>query len=211
MDDKEMKAFELGSLVQSAEERVETTAPDKNSEADKPKPTSPKSYENGSAFLKKMGPEHAMKLVNRMLAGVPYLTVHDPEGYRLALIEVMSDFPIWAGEQAIVKSQEANPDFAPTAARLRLYLSDIVRPYLFAQEWNARSAKQLKEREEVEREVGSKPAPTSNDRQTIGDGGPGTIYSNYDEAFAKHGRPIGVFENAATDGAPRTVPYRGSK
>jgi hypothetical protein len=38
---------------------------------------------------------------------------------------------------------------------------------------------------------------------TQGDGGPGTVYSNYDEAVKKHGRPHGVFEDG------RQLVYKG--
>lgn len=48
------------------------------------------------------------------------------------------------------------------------------------------------------KQVAALPPPLPRQRQatpgTQGDGGPGTIYSNFDEALKNHGRPCGVFE-----------------
>jgi hypothetical protein len=132
-----------------------------------------------------------MKLVRRMLAGFQNLSAHDAEGYRIALIEVMSDYPIWAGEQAVLKAAEQNPDFPLTAPRLRIWLAELVRPHRFVEEWNARSQKQIAERLP---EHASTAEPVS---------GGGKVFSNFDDAVAAHGRPIGPFE------AGRQCPYRG--
>lgn len=138
----------------------------------------------------------AAKLVRRLLAGYPSLNAHDPEGYIAALVQVMAEYPIWAGEMAILKVDSANAAFPPTDRQLRSWLNDSVRPWRYAAEWDARSHEQIAARPKMEEPLLI--------RGTKGDGGPGTIYSNFDEAFEKHGRPIGVFES---DG--RQVPYKG--
>ena len=134
-----------------------------------------------------------MRLVRRMLAGFPNLNAHDPEGYRIALIEVMSDYPIWAGEQAVLKAAEENPDYPPTGPRLRVWLAELVRPHRFVQEWNARSIKQIAERLP---EDASTAKPVS---------GGGKVFHNFDDAVAQHGRPVGPFE------AGRQLAYQGGK
>jgi hypothetical protein len=135
--------------------------------------------------------ETARKLVKRLLAGYPNLVAHDPEGYFAEMIEVMSQYPEWAGQRAIAKVDEENADFAPPVPKLRKWLDDAVRPYRFTQEWNARSQKQIGERLP---EDGSRPEPVS---------GGGKVFSNFDDAVAAHGRPSGAFE------AGRQIPYRG--
>lgn len=131
--------------------------------------------------LSPMDRQTAAKLVRRLLAGYPSLNAHDPEGYIAALVQVMSDYPIWAGEMSILKVDADNAKFPPTDRLLRSWLNESIRPYKFAQEWAARSMKQLADRPP---EIESKPSL----------GARGAIYSNYERAFEKHGRPKGVFE-----------------
>lgn len=115
----------------------------------------------------------------------------------MAMTEVMAAYPAWAGQQAIMRVDElADTKFPPTDRQLRAWLDDAVRPYRFAAEWNARSAKQIAERSQ---DVPQLP----NYLGTRGDGGTGTIYSNLDEAMRRHGRSIGPFESG------RLLPYRG--
>jgi hypothetical protein len=130
--------------------------------------------------------QQAAKLVRRLLAGYPHLNAHDPEGYIAALVQVMESYPAWAGERAIVRVDAENAKFPPTDRVLRGWLEEHVRPYKFGEEWNRQARKQIAAR-----------APDDEPKKylgTIGDGGPGTIYSNFEEAFAKHGRPRGFFE-----------------
>lgn len=129
----------------------------------------------------------ATKLVRRLLAGFPSLSAHDPEGYLAAMVQVMAEYPLWAGQRAVLKVDEAeNCQFPPTDRTLRKWLEDAVRPYRFAAQWEAQTRKQLAERppeDQPKRYLG-----------TSGNGGAGTVYSNYDEAVARHGRPFGRFE-----------------
>lgn len=144
--------------------------------------------------LEPMTRQMAAKLVRRLLAGYPNLNAHDPEGYIAALVQTVSDYPQWAGERIILRVDEERPEFPPAERVVRTWLEDAVRPHRFAAEWNARTLKQIAERPREE------PEP-KKDLGAIGDGSPGAIYSNYDEAVKNHGRPHGVFE------AARQVPY----
>jgi hypothetical protein len=137
--------------------------------------------------------EMARKLVKRLLAGYPNLGAHDPDGYIAALISVMAEFPQWAGERSVLKVDAENSSFPPTEKELRKWLSDAVGPYRFAREWDARSKAQLEERKLLESKA---PAADADEQR-------GTIYSNYDEAFRLHGKPLGPFDPG------RTVRYRG--
>jgi hypothetical protein len=139
--------------------------------------------------------EEARKLIRRLLAGYPNLGAHDPEGYIAALTECMSKYPLWAGQRTIFKVDEANKQFPPTEQELRGWLNDAVRPYRFSKQWEVATAKQLSEREELQ---GKEKAPEQPESR-------GTIFTNYDEAVAAHGRPFGPFEPG------RQLPYRGSK
>ncbi len=137
-------------------------------------------------LLEPMSPEAAGKLVRRLLAGYPNLGAHDPEGYVAVLTRAMTEFPLWAGERAVVKVDEENSQFPPSEKTLRKWLEDAVRPYKFAAEWEARTRQQLAERTgEPKRFMGTK-----------GDGGTGTIYNhrNFDLALKRHGPPRGFFE-----------------
>jgi hypothetical protein len=134
--------------------------------------------------------------VKRLIAGFPQLNAHDPIGYVEALVDVMSGYPLWAGQRVIVRVDEEKPEFAPSDRVLRSWLDDAVRPWRFAMDWEKAAAKQLKEREELQRE-GKKEQAQIEPR--------GTIFTNYDEAVAPHGRPFGPFEPS------RQLPYRGSK
>lgn len=137
--------------------------------------------------LSPMDRQTAAKLVRRLLAGYPSLNAHDPEGYIAALVQVMADYPMWAGEMSILKVDAGNSKFPPTDRELRSWLNESIRPYKFAVEWNARTMKQL-----ADRTIGEEPKTYMG---TKGDGGPGTIYSDFELAFKKHGRPKGVFES----------------
>lgn len=125
--------------------------------------------------------------MRRLLAGYPNLNAHDPEGYVAALVQTMEEFPQWAGERAILRVDEENKQFPPTEKVMRSWLTQSVQPYRFAVEWDERVAKQIAERPAEE------PKPTF--LGTAGDGGPGTIYSDYEEAARRHGRPTGPFED----------------
>lgn len=107
------------------------------------------------------------------------------------MIQTMSEYPTWAGERAILKVDEEDSDFPPSEKKLRSWLNDAVSAFRYAEQWNARVAKQLADRRTDE------PRPAS----PKGDGAPGTVYSNYDEAVKKHGRPYGPFEPG------RMLPY----
>jgi hypothetical protein len=143
--------------------------------------------------LDPMSIEQATMLVKRLLAGFPNLAAHDPEGYVKALIEVMGTYPAWAGHSAIMKV-DADNEFPPSAKKLRVWLDDTVRPYRFAVAWNARSAKQIAESQQIP------------ERPELPQEGRGQIYWNYDEAVSANGNkpPIGAFEKIG-----RTVTYRG--
>jgi hypothetical protein len=119
------------------------------------------------------------------------LAAHDPEAYFAAMIAVMSEYPEWAGQRAIVKVDEENTDFPPPVPKLRKWLDDAVRPHRFTQEWNARSQKQIAERLP---EHASTAEPVS---------GGGKVFTNFDDAIAAHGRPFGAFE------AGRQLAYQG--
>lgn len=184
-----MKQFETDSLVESERNRVDPTAPPRNSAGRKPGTTSTLS----SVSLDPMPIATARKLVKRLLAGFPNLGAHDPEGYIAALIEVMGAYPEWAGQRTIAKVDEIKTEFPMSDKTLRTWLDDQVRPYRFEAEWKARSAKQIEERQDAP----AQPVPQE---------GRGQIYWNYDEAVAVNGGrpPIGAFEKIG-----RTVTYRG--
>lgn len=148
--------------------------------------------------LRPMTALDAAELVDQLLRNYPNLNAHDPAGYITALGEIFSEFPRWAGERAIVQMAEANPDFPPTGPRLRMTLADIVSPYRYAAEWDARADKQIAERKLLE----AQPTPTQPENKEER----GQIYdaTQFHDAVAKHGRPIGVFETTG-----RKVPYRG--
>jgi hypothetical protein len=178
------REFATDSLVDSMADRVETSGQPRSGDGRK---SGTKSTLH-SVSLDPMPIATTRKLVRRLLAGYPNLAAHDPKGYLAEMIEVMSQYPEWAGQRAIVKVDEENTDFPPPVPKLRRWLDDAVRPYRFAHEWNARTQKQIEDRpaEEVR--------PTSTPS--------GQIYTNFTEAFAKYGRPIGPFE------AEREKPYR---
>ncbi len=156
-----------------------------------PEPTT-----SSANMLTPMDRATATKLVRRLLAGYPVLNAHDPEGYMAAMVQVMGEYPAWAGQQAVLRvDKDGDARFIPSDKQLRMWLDDAIRPYKFSAEWLARSVKQIAER------VKAEPEPVF--LGTRGDGGPGTIYSNYDEAVRKHGRPIGVNEPG------RQLVYRG--
>lgn len=129
----------------------------------------------------------AVKLVRRLLAGYPVLGAHDPEAYMAALIDTMSRYPAWAGERTIIRvDRDGDPKFPPAEAQLRKWLEEAVQPIRYAEEWSAAARRQIAQR-------------PPNASQPVfsgvkGDGGPGTIYSNYDLAVKNHGRPKGYFE-----------------
>ena len=190
-----MEHLKTDSLVASAHARIDPTAPPKSSAGQRPGPTSTLA----SVSLEPMPVEMARKLTKRLLAGYPNLGAHDPEGYIAVMIDVMAQYPQWAGERAILKVDAENAQFPPSDKTLRKWLEEAVGPYRFAREWDARSNKQLEERKLLE--APQEPIADSSEQR-------GTVYSNYDEAVAKHGRPIGVFEEHHM-GAKKTTPYRG--
>lgn len=104
----------------------------------------------------------------------------------VALVQAMSEYPQWAGERSILRVDEENARFPPTEKVLRGWLNDAVSAFRFAKQWDDRTAKQIAER------------GPDDDRPTYlgtkGDGGPGTVYSNYVEAVKRHGRPFGRFD-----------------
>lgn len=165
------------------------------------KPSSPpdafaSSFEIGhNPQLKPMSELEAAELVDRLLRNYPNLNAHDPEGYIAALGEIMLVFPRWAGERAIVRMAEETPDFAPTGPRLRATLADIVRPYRYAVDWDARARRQMRERE-------AQGAKAQQHTEAAGEQR-GKIDTNYAEAVAEHGRPFGAFEPG------RKLPYGG--
>lgn len=108
------------------------------------------------------------------------------------MIEVMSGYPLWAGQRMIVRVDEENPQFPPSDRVLRTWLEDAVRPYRFVQEWEERAAKQLAEREQIEAKREPIKETASTER--------GQIITNFDEC---KGRPIGPFEPG------RQYTYRG--
>lgn len=147
------------------------------------------------ANLTPMDRAMAAKLVRRLLAGYPNLNAHDPEGYVAVLVQAMSGYPQWAGERAVLRVDAENMRFPPTEKVVRGWLEEAVAPFRFAEEWQRRARQQIADRtpdEEGPKYMG-----------TRGDGGPGTTYTNYDEAVAKHGRPFGAFDQE------RKLPYKG--
>lgn len=148
--------------------------------------------------LKPMSKLEAAELVDRLLRNYPNLNAHDPQGYITALGEIMLAFPKWAGERAIVRMAEESPDFPPPGPRLRLTLKEIVSPWRFVAEWDARTREQFRKREERETRQNEDDPATSAPR--------GKIYSDYYEALAAaaDGRsPFGAFSKE------RKLPYRG--
>lgn len=122
--------------------------------------------------------------MRRLLAGFPNLGAHDPEGYIACMIEVMVQYPEWAGNRTISKVDESNPQFPPSDRQLRSWLDDAVGPFKFTVEWDKRSRLQLEERAQIE--ASQEPAPQPQEGVQS--------YTNYDEAFKAHGRPTGRFE-----------------
>ncbi len=143
----------------------------------------------------------AADIVGRLLDRYPNLNAHNPEGYMLELGRETAKHPKWAGSQAIeewaaisrAKIQRREADFPPTVNEWAAILHGIMAPHRFSKSWDVRSAAQIAERPKVAAEP----------RYSAG-GGKGTIYNfrQFDDAVAKHGRPIGAFEKDR-----KTVPY----
>lgn len=114
-----------------------------------------------------------MKLVDRYLAGFPYLSLPDPEGYQTALTEVMQRYPQWAGEYAIKQANPDNPNLPVSDIVLRKWLESLVRPHRAAQAWDKHSTDQIEERKLIEG-----PAQT---KQT---------YDEFRQEMAMRGMPI---------------------
>lgn len=104
----------------------------------------------------------------------------------MALVQTMSGYPQWAGERSILRVDEENDRFPPTEKVLRGWLNDAVSAIRFAEQWKIQAAKQIAERGAED----TRPTFLG----TKGDGGPGTIYSSYEEATKRHGRPYGRFD-----------------
>lgn len=191
----------VGNLAEGYQDQDRGKTPESSSSRTSPAYAS--SFDVGkNPKLKPMTVLDAAEMVERMLRNYPNLNAHDPAGYITALGEIFAEFPKWAGEQAIVQQAAANPDFPPTGPRLRSTLADIVSPHRYAAEWNARNEKQIEDRKEFERELAQEPQPEEGPRGQIYDA------TQFHEAVAKHGRPIGAFEDHHM-GAKRTVRYRG--
>jgi len=151
--------------------------------------------------LAPMSREDAAKLVRRLLAGYPTINPHDPEGYIAALVQVMAEYPKWAGDRSITAVDREKSDFPPSDRKLRTWLDEAVRPWRYAADWDARSQQQVKERKAIEPPKTSEAQPEE---------ARGQIYTsaNFHEAVAAHGRPLGVFETEHM-GTKKTIPYRG--
>lgn len=133
------EALKVAGSLHAAPAKTSGDAPSKPSISSVQRPT-----------LEPMSRNDALRLVHRLMAGFPNLTAHDPTGYVAALVQVMSGYPKWAGEEAVVKVDPENAAFPPSDRLLRTWLDDAVRPWRFAAEWDARSAKQLAERDKIE-------------------------------------------------------------
>lgn len=181
-----MEQLKTEALVDSLRDRVDPGARSRKSGG----MTLSTMLSASSVSLDPMPIEEANKLVKRFLAGFPNLGAHNPEGYILALVSVMVEFPIWAGNRVITKVDEVNPEFPPSERQLRMWLNEIVAPWRFAAEWNERARKQIAE----------SPAPVEGRAAPEAQG---EVFTNYDEAFKKYGRPIGVNESG------RQLPHRG--
>jgi hypothetical protein len=100
--------------------------------------------------LTPMGKTEAAKLVDRYLARFAYLSLPDPEGYQTALLEVAQRYPKWAGDWAIERANPDNPNLPVSSIVLRKWLEEIVAPHRSANEWDARSARQIDDRKLLE-------------------------------------------------------------
>ena len=189
---------QLGSVVGNLADGYQDQGPAKTPGSERSTSSTTSSGEQG-VDLTKMTREQAEQLVDRLLAGFPQLNLRDPDGYVAALVQVLMQYPSWAGEQAVLHRVCENPDFPPSDRRLRLWLADIVSPHRFVHEWNTKAKMQLAERKTIEDQRKDQQAGVSTEER-------GQIYdaTQFAEAVAKYGRPIGVFE---TEG--RKVPYRG--
>lgn len=96
--------------------------------------------------LTPMGSQQAAQLADRYLAGFPYLSLSDPEGYQSALVDVLQKYPMWAGEFVIQKGNDENPNLPVSAIQLRKWLEDAVRVHRNAAQWNEDSKKQIEGR-----------------------------------------------------------------
>lgn len=199
---EDLKQLETDSLVRSARDRVVTTVPSKSGGTMKPGTASmrgsllrPMTSERVEEMLQPMTLEQAGKLVRRLLAGYPNLGTHDPEAYIAALVETMAQYPLWAGQQSIVKVDVQNASFPPTEKELRSWLDDAVSPYKFRKEWDERLEKQFALRAAFEGAAKPTVAADPNIKSYS--------HSGFDDAVRAHGRPIGVFESG------RDRPYRG--
>lgn len=107
------------------------------------------------------------------MAGFPYLSLSDPEGYQAALIEVMQGYPTWAGEYAIKRENSDNPNLPISDIALRKALEATVIPHRRGHEWNRGALEQLDDRKLIE--SSPKPKPT---------------YEEFKEDMARRGMPI---------------------
>jgi hypothetical protein len=108
----------------------------------------------------------------------------DPEGFRVQIGAVLETFPMEVVEHV------TDPRNSSSIQRICKF------PPSIAEVGDACEA-ELRWRQRVEA-ARALPPPERWEKPTYlgtqGDGGPGTVYSNYDEAVKKHGRPFGRFE-----------------
>lgn len=103
--------------------------------------------------LSPMGRAHAMKLIDRYLAGFPYLSLPDPEGYQTALTEVMQRYPQWAGAYAIKQANPDNANLPVSDIVMRRWLESLVQPHRIGAVWDRQSDKQVEERKLIGSDV----------------------------------------------------------
>lgn len=120
----------------------------------------------------------------------------DPEIFITAASTVLSRYPSDVGARL------SNPKdgiagrmkWLPSISEIREECERLVAEDVAAAKRKADLADQWRLREEME-----------GGRERVELPPQGVVYSNYDEAVAKHGRPFGVFESG------RQLPYRGAK
>lgn len=111
--------------------------------------------------------------------------VSDPDVYTTAIMALLARYPVDIGARLSDPKDGVAGRFKwlPTVSEIREECDRLQTADVAAAKRREDVAEQWRLREEAERPI---PQPAAQQQRQI--------LSNYDEAFAKHGRPIGVFE-----------------
>jgi hypothetical protein len=154
--------------------------------ATKPEREPPMHSANSPTTLKltPMTAVEAAALIRRLLGSYPSLNLHDPETYIANMVTLLTGYPLWAGEKAMVQVKRATK-FPPTEAELYPALESQVKTHRYAQNW-ARDAERMVEGRAL---IAGPPSPA---RETL------------DELKARHGENWGISQGIEA----RPPPFR---